>query len=317
MIEIAGQRVSPGERKRVEMPVARLPTETWMSLTAEVVHGRRTGPCLWLSAAVHGDELNGIEIIRQVLEQVDPRKLRGTVIAVPVVNVYGFINESRYLPDRRDLNRCFPGSGSGSLASRLAHIFMTEVVQKATHGIDLHTGSNHRSNLPQIRADLSQEETRRCAEAFGAPVMISAQTRDGSLRQAAANLGKPVLVYEAGEPFRFDSAAIELGVRGVLRVMSALHMRNPIKRRRPLVTVEVAKSTWVRARRSGLVRLQVALGQRVVAKQPLGVIADAFGDQQMAVRAPTNGVVIGFTNNPLVHQGNAVVHLAEPVALSD
>jgi predicted deacylase len=316
LTEIAGRRVAAGERTRVEIPVARLPSGTAMSLLCEVVQGSRPGPRLWLSAALHGDEIVGVEIVRRLLESIDPRKLRGAVIAVPIVNVFGFITQSRYLPDRRDLNRCFPGSRSGSLASRLAHLFMTEIVQRSTHGIDLHSGSNHRTNIPQVRADLSDPETRRCAETFAAPVMINAQTRDGSLRQAAARLGKPVLVYEAGEPLRFDNHAIRLGVDGVLRVMTRLGMLRPARRnRRPAVT-EVASSSWVRARQSGVLRMQVELGELVRARQRLAVIGDVFGDEPLSIEAPFDGMIIGHTNNPLVYQGEAVVHVARPAPRS-
>ncbi len=310
-VEIGGRQIEPGQRVRFKIPVARLPTETWMSLPIEVVHGRQPGARLWISAAVHGDEINGVEIIRRVLERLDPAVLSGTVIAVPIVNVFGFIGQSRYLPDRRDLNRSFPGAARGSLAARLAHLFMTEVVEGCTHGIDLHTGSNHRANLPQIRANLRDAETRRCAEAFAAPVMMDSQTRDGSLRQAATASGIHVLLYEAGEPLRFDAQAIEIGTRGVLRVLVALGMAPPSEQAavaRP--SVEVGQSTWVRARRGGILRLRVKLGERVAANEKVGTIADTFGDDSVLVRAPFAGLVIGATTNPLVNQGDGILNLA-------
>jgi len=313
-LRIGGGLVEPGTRARLEIPVARLPTQTWLSLPLEVVNGISEGPRLWISAAVHGDELNGVEIVRQVLGKVEPGKIRGALLAVPIVNVYGFINQSRYLPDRRDLNRSFPGSDTGSLASRLAHLFMTEVVRHCTHGIDLHTGSNHRSNLPQVRADLRDVETRRCAKAFAAPVMMHAQTRDGSLREAATRLGKQVLMYEAGEPLRFDMSAVSLGVRGILRVMAALGMRTRSSRKAVPPSTEVAKSTWVRARRSGILRVDVNLGDRVAKKQALGTITDVFGENAITVRAPIDGLIIGYTNNPLVNQGDGILHLARIVS---
>lgn len=314
---IGGVPVRCGQRQRLEVPVARLPTETWLSLPVEVVHGSRPGPRIWLSAAVHGDEINGVEIIRQVLERLDPEALRGAVIAVPIVNVYGFIDQSRYLPDRRDLNRSFPGSARGSLAARLAHLFMTEVVSPCAYGIDLHTGSNHRTNLPQLRANLRDPEARRLAEAFGAPVVIDAHSRDGSLRQAAAERGIHVLVYEAGEPLRFDPEGIQLGVRGILRVLSALRIRRRTKRSKPRPFCTVSQSRWIRARQSGILRLETQLGERVQRRQRLGSIANAFGDNLISVKAPFDGLIIGHTNNPLVNQGDAVVHLATTASDSD
>ncbi len=306
LIRIKGMAVEPGRRQRFDLPVSRLPTQTWLSLPVEVVNGARSGPHLWLSAAVHGDELNGVEIIRRVLQKLDPRDLAGAVIAVPIVNVFGFINQSRYLPDRRDLNRSFPGSASGSMAARLAHLFMTEVVQQCQYGIDLHTGSQHRSNLPQIRANFRDPETLRCAEAFAPPVLLHSELRDGSLRQAAAQRQCHVLLYEAGEPMRFDEEAIDLGVRGVLRVMAALGMgkHHPRPRYKPQ---RFEQTTWIRARRSGILRLQVKLGETVEPHQVLGFIADAFGENSSPVRAPQRGLVIGVNNNPLVSRGEALV----------
>lgn len=310
-ITLGGTTVAPGERQRIEIPVARLPTETWLPLPVEVVHGRRPGHRIWLSAAVHGDEVNGIEIIRQVLAQTDPAELCGSLVAVPIVNLFGFINQSRYLPDRRDLNRCFPGSERGSLASRLAHLLMTEIVSRCTHGIDLHTGSLHRANLPHIRTDMDNPETAGCARAFGPPVVMHARTRDGSLREAATERGIAVLLYEAGEPLRFDAEAIRLGIEGILRVMKHLDMLpNDFEVPAPQQPVEVRKSSWIRARRSGILRLQVQLGARVRKRQPLGIIADAFGDNRVTVKASFDGLVLGQTNNPVVNQGDGIVHLA-------
>lgn len=317
LLEVGGQVVKPGQRCRLEVPIARIATGTLLSLPITVVRGLRDGPRLWLSGAIHGDELNGMEIIRRVLEHVEPHTLRGAVLAVPIVNVFGFIDQSRYLPDRRDLNRCFPGSLRGSLASRLAHLFMSEIVDRCTHGIDLHTAALHRINLAQIRANLADPETRRCAEAFGAPVMIHTGTRDGSLREAATRRGVAVLVYEAGEPLRFNHDAIELGVSGILRVMASLNMCADPPLKAASRTVEAHKSTWVRARRSGILRLQVSLGQWVKKRETLGVISDAFGEEDEAFRASCSGLVIGHTNNPLVTQGDGIVHLAEAASTAE
>lgn len=307
-IKIVGETIAAGERCELEIPIARLITHTLLSLPVTILHGVKPGPCLWVSAAIHGDEINGVEIIRQVLEQVNPKQLRGTLIAVPIVNIFGFLEQSRYLPDRRDLNRCFPGSAEGSLASRLAHLFMREIVSRCTHGIDLHTASDHRTNFPQIRANLHDRETYRCAKAFGAPVMIHATTRDGSLRQAVAKQGIPILLYEGGEALRFDAEAIRIGTEGVLRVMDVLQMFSfPCS---PVVSVEVEKTRWLRASRGGILRLQVGLGEAVTKKQVLGIIANPFGKQSAKLRSPLNGLVIGHTQNPLVNQGDAIIHLA-------
>lgn len=310
VIQVGGVAVPPGQKQRLEIPVARLPTQTLLSLPMTVVNGSCPGPHLWLSAAIHGDEINGVEIIRQVLAQINPRQLQGALIAVPIVNVFGFIEQSRYLPDRRDLNRSFPGSARGSLASRLAHLFMKEVVGHCTHGIDLHTASHHRINLPQIRANCHNPETYRCAQAFGAPLIIHSAHRDGSLREAAARRNIPVLLYEGGEALRFDEIAIEAGVQGVMRVMSMLGMYAFPPVEPVAVSLEALSSKWIRASRSGILHLEAELGQRVSRKQRLGKILDAFGEKRVEVNAPCDGLVIGYTQNPLVNQGDGIVHVA-------
>ena len=309
-IEMGGVRVMPGERRVIQLALPRLYTHAEMTMPVQVLHGEAPGPCLLLCAALHGDELNGIEIIRQTMKGLTPEELRGTVIAAPIVNVFGFIYESRYLPDRRDLNRSFPGYKEGSLASRLADLLMTEVVSHCSHIIDLHTGSLHRANLPQVRGDLSDPETRRCAEAFAAPFMMHAATRDGSLREAAVKQGVSVLVYEGGEPHRFNRSAIEVGVEGIMRVMVVLGMLDEAL---PPATpsIEGQLTRWVRAHQSGIFRLNVVLGEIVRRGQMLGVISDVFGENARAVRAPMPGMVVGLSNDPRAHRGDALVHLAE------
>ncbi len=303
--------IAAGTRATIELPLPRLYTHDSMSMSVIVVNGTRPGPQLFLSAAVHGNELNGIEIVRRVLEKADARHLRGTLIAVPIVNVYGLINHSRYLPDRRDLNRSFPGSSTGSLAARIAATFMQNIVKNATHGIDLHTAATGRTNLPQIRGNLHDEETLRLAEQFGAPVMIHASVRDGSLRGAAAKRGLPVLLYEAGEPDRFNPDAIDLGVAGVLRVMKHLRMLRKAKTRGKHAVQRVYRSSWVRARQSGFIHMRVGLGERVEKHQTLGVIQNALGESPATLRSRSNGIVIGHVSTPLVHRGDGVVHVAQ------
>jgi uncharacterized protein len=309
-VQIRGVTVPPGGRERVELQAARLATGSPLGIPVEIVHGARRGPRVWLTAAIHGDELNGVEIVRQVLAELQPRRLSGTLIAVPIVNVYGFITESRYLPDRRDLNRSFPGSARGSLAARLAHLLMREVIAGGDVGIDLHTGSSDRTNLPQVRGNLDDPETRRLARAFGAPIMIHSSVRDGSLRAAATAGGARVLVYEGGEARRFNRTAIDAGTRGVLRVLQALEMRSGPT---PGLAdpVESRSTRWVRAGRSGLVRLDLDVGDRVAKGDRLGVIKDAFGDRVLRVRASAGGTVIGMTRQPNVNRGDALVHIAE------
>jgi predicted deacylase len=311
VLTVAGVRIKPGQQTIVQIPVARLYTHTEMTMPVHVVHGRREGPRLFVCGAIHGDEIVGTEIIRRLIQLKRLKSIRGTLLAVPVVNVYGFLQHSRYSPDRRDLNRFFPGSEKGSLTSQLAGTFMDEVVKGSTHGIDLHAGSNHRANLPQIRAAIDEPETLRLAKAFKVPVIINAKTRDGSLRHAAAEIGVTTLLYEAGEALRFDEMAIRAGVRGIMSVMQALGMLT--SRRLPGSEIDplVADTTsWVRAPASGILRMQVPLGGRVARSTNIGEIADPFGGGGVDIRSPVSGMVIGRLNMPLVHQGDAVIHIA-------
>ena len=258
---------------------------------------------------MHGDELNGVEVICRVLDRLKDPLRRGAVIAVPIVNVFGFIGQSRYLPDRRDLNRSFPGSKKGPLASRIAELFMREIVARSTHGIDLHTAALDRINLPQVRGNLDDAETLRIARAFGAPAMVHSDTRGGSLRAAATRKGIPVLVFEGGEPLRFNEGAIEAGVSGVFGVLQELGLVARRARRKRVESVLVEKTSWVRARRGGLLRLVVKEGDLVAEGQELGTVADALGADKISIRAPFRGLIIGRTNNPIVHGGDALVHV--------
>jgi hypothetical protein len=310
-IRIGSVAVAPGERRVVNLPVARLYTHADLSMPVEIINGRRDGPRLFVSAAIHGDELNGVEIIRRLLRHSSLSHLRGTLIAVPVVNVHGLLHRSRYLPDRRDLNRSFPGSGHGSLASRIANLFMRDIVANCTHGIDIHTGAMYRDNLPQVRANLNDPETRALAEAFGTPVLINADLRDGSLREAAAEVGIPMLLYEGGEALRFDAVSIRMGLRGVLNVMRSLGMLPKSKRRRRQMTPVVARSSsWVRAPESGILWSGITPGTRVSKGDVIGRIAAPLMDSEHAVEAPFDGIVIGRTHLPLVYEGEALFHLA-------
>jgi predicted deacylase len=306
-------RIAPGERRTLDLSVTRFYTHGELTMPVHVVHGHRPGPRLFISAAMHGDEINGVEIIRRLIKLPLLDRLRGVLIAVPIVNVHGFISLSRYLPDRRDLNRSFPGSGRGSLAARLACLFTEEVVSRSTHGIDLHTGALHRSNLPQVRAQLEDPETLRLAQSFHVPVLINAEVRAGSVREVATRRGIPVLVYEGGEALRFDEDSIRVGLRGVIGVMRALDMLPAITPRRPLRPGEslIARSTlWMRAPASGILCTVLPLGSHVRKGEVLGVISDPFGEREVALRAPANGIVIGNLNLPLVNEGDAIFHIA-------
>ena len=311
-LTVGGVTVEPGERRTIEIPLARVFSHADLNMVVQVVRGRRPGPVLCVSAGVHGDELNGVETVRRLLKQRALARIRGTLIAVPVVNMFGFLQQTRYLPDRRDLNRSFPGSEKGSLAARLAHLFMTEVVSHCDHAIDLHTGAIHRRNLPQIRACLDDEPTAALARAFGTPVIINANVRDGSLREATRERGIPMLLYEAGEALRFDDIAIRAGVRGITAVMRELGMLRSSGRRRARPEPAVAlDSTWVRAPDSGIFHARVRLGARVRRGDVLGTLASPFGESETRIKSTSGGIIIGMTQIPLLNEGDAAFHVAE------
>lgn len=311
-IEIGGEVIPLGTRQVVNINVGRLYDATGLSIPVKVIRGTKPGPILFVSGAVHGDEINGVEIIRRLVRNKALRNMRGTLLAVPIVNVYGFNNRSRYFPDRRDLNRSFPGSEKGSLASRVAHVFMEEVVKKSTHGIDLHTAAMHRTNLPQIRAALSHGETKKLALAFGAPVVLNSNLKDGSLRQAALDLNIPMLLMEGGEALRFDDTTIKLGVRGVLQVMTEIEMLPPYPRSHKTAksTYVASSSYWIRASSAGIVKSHQSLGALVKKGDLIATISDPMAKEKHHVLVPHEGVVIGQTTLPLVNQGDAMYHIA-------
>jgi len=310
-IDIAGHAIKPGESVKIDLPVVRLYTDSEVNMPVYVKRAKKEGPAVFVSAAVHGDELNGIEIIRRLIQSKSMKLTTGTLIFVPMVNVYGVLNQSRYMPDRRDLNRVFPGSTKGSLAGRLAYIFLNEIVSKCDYGIDLHTGAIHRTNLPQIRANLDDEETRRLAEEFGVPVMLNSNLRDGSLREAAVQHGVKILLYEAGEALRFDELSIRAGVKGIENVLSSLGMTRKRRSRKTKFEPFVAyNSAWVRASASGLVRDHVSIGDKVQKGQVMASVGDAFGEVLTEVTASKEGIVIGKQNIPLVQEGDAMFHIA-------
>lgn len=308
---LGGVEIPPGGRGRITLPVSTLPDHTPVGLEVEVIHGKRPGPVVFVSAAVHGDEVIGVEICRRLLRAEQLDRLRGTLLVVPIVNTFGFLTRSRYLPDRRDLNRSFPGTETGSLAARLAHIFLHDLVLKCDFGIDLHSAAIHRTNLPQIRVSLGVPETAAMARDFGAPVILTSPLRDGSLRGEAQARGVPVLLYEAGEGLRFDEMGVRAGVAGILRVLRGAEML-PAKgihkpRHAPYIC---AHSTWLRAPSGGLLRLYRAEGDMVSEGDVLAAIADPFGGAETELLAPGDGLLIGRAILPLVNEGDALFHLA-------
>lgn len=311
VFKLGGEIIQPGEHKLVDLPVSKLSNHIPVALTCHVLHGREPGPTLFVSAAVHGDEINGVEIIRRLLRVQELINLKGTLLCLPVVNAYGFITRSRYLPDSRDLNRSFPGNATGPLASRLAHLLMKEVVAQSQFGIDLHTAAANRTNLPQIRSSFDDARARELAIAFGAPVMLKSPERPGSLREAAAKHNVPVIVYEGGEGLRFDEFAIRVGVRGILGVMLAKSMITlPGDSHVPDQPIEASSSSWVRAPEGGVLLSYKTTGDTVEPDEVIGAIANPYEEVETQIKAPKRGVIIGRTRLPVVNLGDALFHIA-------
>lgn len=308
---IGNYSVPAGQHRAIDLQIPNLYIHSAITWPVYVIHGKRPGPVVFLAGAIHGDEINGVEIIRRILKTKSINNIKGTIIALPVVNIFGFINQTRYLPDRRDLNRSFPGSEKGSLAARMAHLFLSEIVSRCTHGIDLHTAAIHRDNLPQIRAILEDAETERMARAFITPVIVNTPIIEGTLRSAAAKMGVPVIVYEAGEALRFDEVAIRAGVRGIIATLRELGMLPKLRRDARRVEPIVARSsTWVRAPKGGILRSLKTLGEKVARNERLGIISDPIGAEEEDVVASAEGIIIGRTTIPLVNEGEALFHIA-------
>lgn len=310
--EFAGYSIKGGARQTIDVPVSVLSDHTPVNLRVHIIHGKRPGPTVFVSAAVHGDEVMGVEIVRRLLQSPLLDRLRGTLMVVPIVNAFGFHARSRYLPDRRDLNRSFPGSTHGSLASRLAWIFLEKVVKRCDLGIDLHSAAIHRTNLPQVRVSPGNRRAMALAKTFGAPVILTSSLRDGSLRAEAKEAGVDVLLYEAGEGLRFDEMAARAGLAGILRILRTLEML-PAKgiakaRAIPLVCNH---SKWLRAPAGGLLRTFRADGDVVDTGDVLASVADPFGEVEAELIAPFGGIIVGRAVMPVVNEGDAVFHLAE------
>jgi uncharacterized protein len=309
IIEIAGNRVARGEDQLIYLSIARLPTYTNIDLPIRVIRGSEDGPVLLLSGGLHGDEINGIEVVRRMLARNMIDLKAGTVIAIPLMNVYGFIQNVRGVPDGKDVNRSFPGIKGGSLAKLLAYNIMHEIIPIIDYGIDFHTGGASRSNYPQIRCVFDIEKNMELAKAFQPPVILHSGLIEKSFRKAAYKKGKHILVYETGESLRMDEFGIQEAVNGTLRLMKHLKMVDEAPE--PSFESEIfTKTSWVRAKYAGLFRPKVELGEPVMRRQVLGSITDPFGNESFKVVGKYDGKVIGINNNPVVHKGDAIFHVA-------
>ncbi len=307
-IVIDGKRILPGENVQINALIARLPTRTPINIPVFVSRALVDGPTLLVMAGMHGDETNGIEIMRRFISSKANVPTTGTVIAIPVFNVYGFINNSRALPDGKDLNRSFPGSKTGSLASRIAFFMSSQILPLIDFGLDFHTGGASRNNYPQIRAAFELEKERELADVFGAPILIKSPFREKSLRKTAAKAGKAILVFEGGETLRLRKQVVDVGYNGILRVMKHLGMRDTAPEENQL-PIFINNSAWLRAKHAGMFHLSVRNGTRVEKKQVIGYITGPYGQFEHKIHAPNAGVIIGLNNFPVVNMGDALVHI--------
>jgi len=308
-LEIAGASIAPGQEKVVQLGIARLPTGTLIDIPVHIFNAVEPGPVLLLQAGLHGDEINGVETLRRMLQRDLFGIDRGTVIVVPIVNVFGFIHFSRDLPDGKDVNRSFPGRKTGSLASRIAHAYTQQILPMVDYGIDLHTGGSQRHNHPQVRFTANDTRSMELAEVFGAPFYFPSKVIAGSFRKVTHKMGVPTLVYEAGESMRFDEGAIQTGIRGIQKVMAHLGMIGPTIENGTSNSLQLQQTRWARAPRAGMLVPQVKNGQQVVKGQALGLVTDTYAKASKKLKAPFDGFVLCINHQAVVNQGDALFHL--------
>ncbi|MEZ6068583.1 MAG: M14 family metallopeptidase [Planctomycetaceae bacterium] len=310
-LRIAGVDIPPGETRDIPLKISETYTGNPISVPVRVIRSTKAGPSVFVSAAIHGDELTGTGIIHDLLHGAPIQLTSGTLLLIPVVNVFGFENHDRYLPDRRDLNRVFPGSASGSLASRIAHTFMTEIVAHCEYGIDLHSAAQTRTNFPNVRGDMTDEKVKRIAEAFGCELIVDGKGPEGCMRREACKVGCATIILEAGEPMKAEPAMLEVGVRGIRNVLSELGMLAGEKIEPPYQSI-VRKTTWVRAEVGGFLRFHIKPGDVVEEGHPVASNFSILGEHQNLLRSPVDGVVLGMATSPAVKPGEPVCHIAIP-----
>lgn len=306
--QIQNKIISPGHYAQVVLNSYKLPTHTVIEIPVFVFNGKKAGPTILFLAGMHGDEINGIEIVRQLIKRDDVRNLKkGCVVAIPVINIISFLAGSRDLPDGRDLNRCFPGNKSGSLGSRIAHDLLSTIIPQIDFGIDFHTGGAKITNYPQIRCVFDDKKNLDIAKIFAPPLVLNSPFRDSTLRKEAAKIGKQILVFEGGESHRFDRPSIEEGLNGCIRTLNHFNMIDAdVRDHKP---VFLPKTTWMRARSSGLFHTSKHYGQRVAKGEQLGMICDPYGDVEQFIFAQHDGYIVGLNNQPVVNQGDALIHI--------
>ncbi len=312
-MKILNHKIGLGESVQVNMDFARLNTRSKIEVPIIVSRGKKEGPCLLLIGGVHGDETNGVEIVRQIVSKGLNKPEIGTVICIPLLNVFGFLNQSREFPDGRDLNRVFPGSNTGSLASRFAYHIMKEVIPHIDCCIDYHTGGAQRFNYSQIRIDEGDDETLKLAKIFGSPYIVYSKSQERTFRKSMTKLGKKVLLFEGGKSLNLDKTVTKIGIQGAINIMHELGLRdfsskilNPIDQKPPII---IKSTKWIRAKHSGMYRSDVSAGQKVEKGVKLGSISDPFGGFESAFKNNQEGYILNSNHAPVVNQGDALFHI--------
>lgn len=308
-LRIGGQPIPMGSTRDIQLPVGESYLGMRIAVPVRVVRAKRRGPRVFITGAVHGDELNGMGIIRRLMYEELPPLIRGTVVLVPVVNVSGLENHMRYLPDRRDLNRAFPGSSSGAISSRLAHVMFKEVISQCDMGIDFHSAAVRRTNYPNVRADMRNAEVKRLARAFGSELIVNSKGPEGSLRRTAVKSHVPTIILEAGEVWKVEPGVLEIGIRGTLNVLKHYGMieGDPVP---PLFQKVLDKTVWVRAEHGGILDFHAKPGDIVRAGQVLATNFNIFGREQRIIESPVDGIILGMTTMPAINPGGPMYHIA-------
>lgn len=308
-LTINGETIAPGENKLVQLNIARLPTGTVIDIPVHVFNGKKAGPTVLVQAGLHGDEINGVETLRRMLQEDRFAIKNGVAVVVPILNIFGFIHFSRDVPDGKDVNRSFPGRKSGSLASRIAHTYTEQILPQVDFGIDLHTGGSQRHNHPQARYTLGDPKSEELAKAFDAPFYFPSKLIAGSFRKTTYKMGIPTLVYESGESMRFDENAIDMGIRGVENVFQFLGMVSKGIKSKQGPSIHLGSTRWIRAPRAGMFIPQITNGAAVKKGQILGLTTDTFSKRSKKVKAPFDGYVICINHQAVVNQGDALFHV--------
>lgn len=312
VFELLGESILPGESKTIEVEIAKLHTMTKLKIPVIIERSKIDGPTVLFSACLHGDEINGTEIVRQIIRKQINKPKRGTIICIPIINIFGFLNQTREFPDKRDLNRVFPGSRTGSLASRFAHFLVTDIIPKIDYAVDFHAGGASRFNAPQIRIAPNNLELKELASVFNSPFTLYSKNISGSFRNACTKLGVKMLLFEGGKSLDLNDMITEDGYQGAKRFLDHLDMLNLKKEAKKVSkkTIFIEKSSWVRANYSGMFHSMVTISAFVKKGDVMAIISDPFGKVEHKLKAPSDGYIINVNDAPIVYQGDAVFHIS-------